>query len=74
MEKGWVIAYTTNQAYQAEIFTEVLRDHGIRGQVINKMDSTYRTFGEIEVYVQDSHILKAKLLAKEFEEGDETSV
>lgn len=69
MEKGWVIAYTTRQAYQVEIFREVLRDHGIASQIINKLDSTYGTFGEIEVYVPDTHILKAKKLADEFETG-----
>ncbi len=67
MEKGWVIAYTTRQEFQAEIFKQVLHDHGINAQIINKMDTTYRSFGEIEVYVPDSHILKAKMLAKEFE-------
>jgi len=67
MEKGWVIAYTTRQEFQAEIFKQVLLDHGINSQIINKMDTTYRSFGEIEVYVPDSKILKAKLLAKEFE-------
>ncbi len=66
MEKGWVIAYTTNRLYQAEIFKEVLKDHGISVQVINKMDSTYR-FGDIEVYVPDTQILKAKMLARKFE-------
>jgi hypothetical protein len=67
MEKGWVIAYTTREAYQAEIFKQVLLDHGITAQIINKMDTTYRTFGDIEVYVPDVHILKAKMLAREFE-------
>ncbi|MCK4746536.1 MAG: DUF2007 domain-containing protein [Bacteroidales bacterium] len=68
MEKGWIIAYTTNQEFQAEIFKEVLRDHGIEAQILNKMDSSYRSFGDIEVYVPDTHILKAKMLAKEFEQ------
>ncbi len=68
MEKGWVIAYTTNMEFQAEIFKEVLGDHGIEAQIINKMDSSYLSFGEIEVYVPDEHILKAKMLAKEFEQ------
>ena len=67
MEKGWVIAYTTRLEFQAEIFKQVLHDHGIIAQIINKMDTTYRSFGEIEVYVPDSNILKAKMLAKEFE-------
>ncbi len=71
MEKGWIIAYTTNKAYQADIFKKVLSDHDIPGQIINKMDSTYRTFGDIEVYVPDTHILKAKMLAQKFEAGSE---
>ena len=68
MEKGWVIAYTTNKEFQAEIFKKVLIDHGIQAQIINKMDSSYLAFGEIEVYVPDTHILKAKILVKEFEQ------
>jgi hypothetical protein len=67
MEKGWVIAYTTNQEYKAGIFREVLSNNGIPAHIINKMDRIYQTFGEIEVYVPDSHILKAKMLAREFE-------
>ncbi len=67
MEKGWVITYTTRQEYQAEIFKQVLHDHEIPSQIINKMDTTYQSFGDIEVYVHHSHILKAKMLAEEFE-------
>ncbi len=69
MERGWVIAYTTRMAYQAEIFKGVLLDHGISSQVINKMDSAYQSFGDIEVYVPDTDILKAKMLAEKFEQG-----
>ena len=69
MEKGWVIAYKTRLDYQAEIFKEVLHDHGIAAQIINKMDSTYKSFGDIEVYVPDTQILKAKMLAGKFEQG-----
>ena len=67
MEKGWVIAYTTRQSFRAEILKQVLHDHGINAQIINKMDTTYKDFGEIEIYVPDTHILKAKMLAREFE-------
>ena len=69
MEKGWVIAYKTRLDYQAEIFKEVLHDHGIAAQIINKLDSTYKSFGDIEVYVPDTQILKAKMLASKFEQG-----
>jgi hypothetical protein len=66
MEKDWVIVYTTNQSYQAEIFRNVLRNHEIESFIINKQDSSYK-FGSIEVYVKRDHVLKAKMLVKEFE-------
>ena len=67
MEEGWVIAYTTNEMFRAELFKRVLGDHDIEAVIINKMDSTYRTFGDIEIYVRQDKILKAKKLAEEFD-------
>ena len=66
MEKDWIIAYSTNQLYQAEIFREVLSDHNIESIIINKQDSAYK-FGDVEVYVKRDHILMAKKLVEEFE-------
>ncbi len=66
MEKDWIVAYTTNKIYQAEIFRELLGNHGIDSYIINKQDSSYK-FGNIEVYVRQNNILKAKMLVKEFE-------
>jgi hypothetical protein len=66
MEKDWVVVYTTNKIYQAEIFRELLGDYGIDSFIINKQDSSYK-FGNIEVYVRRNNILKAKMLVKEFE-------
>ena len=66
MEKGWVLAYTSNEMYLAELFKRVLGDHDIEAVIINKMDTVYRTFGDIEIYVRQDQILKAKKLAEEF--------
>jgi hypothetical protein len=66
MEKDWVIVYTTNKSYQAELFREVLANHNIESFVINKQDSSYK-FGNIEIYVMRNYFLKAKMLVKEFE-------
>jgi hypothetical protein len=66
MEKDWVLAYTTNKVYQAELLKELLGDHDIDSFIINKQDSSYK-FGSIEVYVRRNNILKAKMLVKEFE-------
>lgn len=66
MEKGWVAVYSTNKTYQAELFRQLLGDNDIESLIINKQDSSYK-FGNIEVYVRRDNVLKAKILAKEFE-------
>ena len=67
MEEGWVIAYTTGEMYLAELFKRILGDHDIEAVIINKMDSAYKSFGDIEVYVRQDKILKARKLAEEFD-------
>ena len=67
MKEGWVIAYSTNQMYLAELFKTVLHNNEIESVIINKMDSAYHSFGDIEVNVRQDQILKAKMLAKEFD-------
>ena len=53
--------------FQAEIFKQVLADHEIEAVIINKMDSSYKSFGEIEIYVKNVNVIKAKMLAKQFD-------
>lgn len=63
-----VIVYTTNQQYQADILKNILADHGIHCFIINKQDSNYH-FGDIEVYVNQDDVIKAKMLIKKFEQS-----
>ena len=60
MEKDWVIAYESKQEYLAEIARTVLSDNNIEAVVINKKDSTYNSFGDIEVYVNRDNLIRAK--------------
>ena len=67
MEKDWVQVYSTDKMFQAEILKQVLSDHEIEAVIINKMDSSYKSFGEIEIYVKNVNVIKAKMLAKQFD-------
>ena len=67
MEKDWVIVYSTNQIYLAEIAKQVLADNGMNSIIINKKDSSYNDFGDIELYVDCDFVNKAKALIKEIE-------
>ena len=60
MEKGWVTIFTTSQLYKAEILKDVLADQNIDSVVLNKQDSSYLTFGGIEVLVRNDDVISAK--------------
>lgn len=63
-----VIVYTTNRLYQAEILKNILAENGIHSFIINKQDSNY-LFGDIEIYVNQDDVIKAKLLVEKFEKS-----
>ena len=68
MDKDKVLIYTTNKSFQADILKQILADNEIPCFVINKMDSSY-LFGDIELYVMNQDIMKAKVLIEKFEQS-----
>lgn len=60
MEKDWVIAYESKQEYLADIARTILSDNDIESVIINKKDSIYNSFGDIEVYVNRDNLIRAK--------------
>ena len=67
LERGWITIYTTNQLYKAEILKEVLADQNIDSVVLNKQDSSYLTFGSIEVLVTADNVISAKFILNKTE-------
>jgi type III secretory pathway lipoprotein EscJ len=51
MEKNWVKIYKSTNFYQSEIVKQMLLQHNVEAVLLNKQDSSYRNFGNIEVYV-----------------------
>ena len=67
MEDNWTSIYSTDKVWQAEIAKQILFDNGLESVVINKKDSSYMAFGEIEVYVSQEDSEKGKELLKNIE-------
>ena len=67
MEKEWVKIFSTSQSYQAELARQVLEENDIQSVIMNKKDSSYLLFGEIELYVNRDEVIKAKQLIKTLE-------
>jgi len=51
MEKNWIKFYTSTNFYQAELVKQVLTENLIDTVIMNKQDSSHRTFGDISVYI-----------------------
>jgi transcription antitermination factor NusA-like protein len=59
MEKDWIKIFTSTNYYQSEIVKQMLNEHHITSVLINKQDSSHRTFGNIEVYIHQEDFSKA---------------
>ena len=64
-----VIAYTTNQLFEAEMIRKYLSDHQVTAFILNKMDSAYH-FGDIELLVYKDDLIKAKKLIGDFHKDE----
>ncbi len=56
----WEVIFSTTLLYKAEIIKGLLEDEGIPCVIVNKQDSSYLAFGEIELFVPREDVLKAK--------------
>lgn len=59
MEKNWVRIFKTFNYYQAEIVKQMLIENQIESVLLNKQDSSHRTFGDIEVYIHQQDFSSA---------------
>ena len=67
-EISWELIYSSTVPYQAELIRSLLLENDVPSVLINKQDSSYLNFGEIEVYVNRDDILKAKQILNTFTE------
>lgn len=51
MENNWTKVYTTENAFTAEIIRQALTENEIPAVVLNKQDSSYKSFGVVNVMV-----------------------
>lgn len=59
MEKNWIKIFTSPDYYRSEMVKQVLTEHQIDTVLMNKQDSSHRTFGNIEVYIHQENFSNA---------------
>ncbi len=57
--KDWKRVYNSQFEHKVGIVKAVLKEHEIDSVIVNKKDSAY-LFGELELYVNQDDVLKAK--------------
>ncbi len=67
MEDNWISILSTPQPWQAEIAKQILGENGIEAVIMNRRDSSYTVFGEVEVYVAMADAERSKELIKNIE-------
>lgn len=55
----WSKIYESKKPYRAEIVKDILEQHDIKAIVMNRKDSAYDIFGQIEVHVEVEKVLTA---------------
>ncbi|HEY2582047.1 MAG TPA: hypothetical protein VGI43_09575 [Mucilaginibacter sp.] len=59
MEKNWVKIFTSPDYYKSEMVKQALAGNHIETVLLNKQDSSHRTFGDIEVYIHQNDFSNA---------------
>lgn len=59
MEQNWIKIYISHNFYQAETVKQILMENQIDAVLLNKQDSSYRNFGNIEVYIHERDFSQA---------------
>ena len=62
MDYNWTKIYTSTDPFKIELLKGFLNENNIIAMSINKKDSSYLSFGEIELLVNEKDVMKAKIL------------
>ncbi|MBC8266517.1 MAG: DUF2007 domain-containing protein [Flavobacteriales bacterium] len=64
----WIKIYTSTDLFKIELLKGFLKENNIIAMSINKKDSSYLAFGDVELYVDSENVMKAKMLIKKQED------
>ncbi len=65
MENSWTLIYETASPLEAEIILSMLHGNDIHAVELNKRDSSYLAFGNIQLYCPQNEAHQALQLIKE---------
>lgn len=67
---NWVSVFSTTEVFVAERIKDVLTESGISAVILNQRDSSYMTFGDINVMVNKEDQEKAEQVIKAYNDRE----
>jgi hypothetical protein len=65
-DEQWEVVYSSPLLYKVEMLKDLLGNEEIPAVIVNKKDSSYLAFGEIELNIRRDDVLRAKLIVNRF--------
>ncbi|MDX1350493.1 MAG: DUF2007 domain-containing protein [Putridiphycobacter sp.] len=62
------MVFSSSQEYLVQLIAGKLQTNGIESIILNTKDSAYNNFGEVELYVYNKDVIKAKYIIDKIEE------
>jgi len=69
MEKGWKKIYFSGDEFKVLIARDLLTENGINAVIMNQKDSSYTSFGDVELYVEKHDEKEADRILDQLKKG-----
>lgn len=70
MEKGWKKIYFAGDEFKVLIARDLLAENGINAVIMNQKDSSYTSFGDVELYVEEHDEKEAERILDQLIKGE----
>ncbi len=62
METHWIKIYSSEKAHEVQMLHGMLNANEVAAIIISKQDSSYRSIGEVELYVYRDDVIRANYI------------
>jgi len=70
MEKGWKKVYFSGDEFKVLMARDLLEENGISAVIMNQKDSSYKTFGEVELFIEEEDEKESLSILEELIKGE----
>lgn len=69
MEKGWKKIYFAGDEFRVLLARDMLAENGINAVIMNQKDSSYQSFGDVELYIEEQDEQEAERILEQLKQG-----